>query len=93
VAPSTAPETPPAPVEPVVPALPSPPPNATPVSVPADRLATAALTRLLQTKRSKALELPPPLPPSEFSGPDSELLRIQDEILYLALDALRKPPE
>jgi hypothetical protein len=33
----------------------------------------------------------PPAKPSEFSGPDSELLRLQDEVMALALEALRSP--
>jgi hypothetical protein len=49
----------------------------------------AVLERLLKT-RAHQLDLPPPAPPSEFRGADSELLRIQDEILALALEALRR---
>jgi hypothetical protein len=50
----------------------------------------AVLERLLKT-RAHQLDLPAPAPPAEFRGTDSELLRIQDEILALALEALRKP--
>jgi hypothetical protein len=32
-----------------------------------------------------------PTPPVEFGGPDGELLRVQDEALALALEALRRP--
>jgi len=34
---------------------------------------------------------PDPIRPAEYSGPDSELLRLQDEVLALALEALRRP--
>jgi len=34
---------------------------------------------------------PDPLKPGEYSGPDGELLRLQDEVLALALEALRRP--
>jgi hypothetical protein len=50
----------------------------------------AVLAGLLKQKRG-ALAIPAPVAPTEFEGPDGELLRLQDEILYLALDALRKP--
>src|SRR5207245_6566228 len=58
---------------------------------PGDRVlaATTLLERLLQ-KRAGALDLPAPSPPAEFGGIDGELLRIQDEVLALALEALRK---
>lgn len=36
-------------------------------------------------------ELPAPAKPVEFKGPDSELFRLQDEVLALALEALRRP--
>jgi hypothetical protein len=32
-----------------------------------------------------------PARPGEYSGPDGELLRLQDEVLALALEALRRP--
>ena len=32
-----------------------------------------------------------PARPLEFAGPDGELLRLQDEALALALEALRRP--
>jgi hypothetical protein len=35
--------------------------------------------------------LPPASKPQEFGGPDGELLRVQDEALALALEALRRP--
>jgi hypothetical protein len=33
----------------------------------------------------------PPEKPAEYSGPDGELLRLQDEVMALALEALRRP--
>ena len=39
-----------------------------------------------------APELPAAASPVEYKGPDGELQRIQDEVLRLALGALRKPP-
>lgn len=52
--------------------------------------AAGLLLRLLET-RAQRLSIPPPAPPAEYAGPDSELLRIEDEIFALALEALRKP--
>ena len=49
----------------------------------------ALLARLLADER--ALNLPPSAPPAEFEGPDGELLHLQDVIIYLALETLRKP--
>jgi hypothetical protein len=40
---------------------------------------------------ARAPALPPPARPSEFQGPDSELLRLQDEVTVLAIEALRRP--
>jgi hypothetical protein len=40
---------------------------------------------------ARAPNAPPPSRPAEFKGPDSELLRLQDEALALALEALRRP--
>jgi cytochrome c554/c'-like protein len=48
------------------------------------------LERLLRA-RARAPALPPPARPSEFRGPDSELLRLQDEVTVLAIEALRRP--
>jgi len=50
--------------------------------------AAARLAALLRAKRK--LEIPAPAPPARFAGPDSELLVLQDEVLALALEALRK---
>jgi hypothetical protein len=88
----------------LAPAAPAPPPEAAAAqpAVPAATVANPAappaardrslvlLERLLKT-RAHQLDLPPPSPPAEFRGTDSELLRLQDEILALALEALRRP--
>jgi hypothetical protein len=39
----------------------------------------------------RAPGVPAPAKPGEFTGPDSELLRLQDEVLVLAIEALRRP--
>jgi len=52
--------------------------------------AGALLERLLRGG-ARVPDLPAPTRPSEFKGPDSELLRIQDEVLALGLEALRRP--
>ncbi|HUG54775.1 MAG TPA: hypothetical protein VMR21_14295, partial [Vicinamibacteria bacterium] len=79
-------------------ALATPPPGAPP-SGPRSATARVAearggaallLARLLsEGKRAPGLE--PPSPPREFKGPDGELLRLQDEAIALALEALRRP--
>jgi hypothetical protein len=80
------------------PALASPPP---PRPVPAGaRSATARVTAarggaaavLARVLRDGAKQptLAPPSPPREFKGPDGELLRLQDEAIALALEALRR---
>jgi hypothetical protein len=50
----------------------------------------AALEKLLRAG-ARAPGLPAPSKPAEFKGPDAELLRLQDEVLALALEALRRP--
>jgi len=40
---------------------------------------------------ARARDAPAPSKPAEFTGPDSELLRLQDEALALAIEALRRP--
>jgi len=50
----------------------------------------ALLERLLRAG-TRVPSLPAPARPAEFSGPDSELLRLQDEATALALEALRRP--
>jgi len=80
------------------PALASPPP---PPVAPAARSLTArvaaarggaalTLARVLR-QGAKFPALPPASAPREFKGPDGELLRLQDEALALALEALRRP--
>lgn len=80
------------------PALASPPP---PPINPAARSLTArvaaarggaavALARVLR-QGAKSPAVPPAAAPREFKGPDGELLRLQDEALALALEALRRP--
>jgi hypothetical protein len=52
--------------------------------------AAGVLERLLRAGvRTPAA--PAPARPAEFKGPDGELLRLQDEVLVLALEALRRP--
>ena len=90
--PALAPATPAPPPEP--PAAQAAVPTAAATSPPAPAAARdrslLLLERLLKT-RAHQLDLPPPSPPAEFRGADSELLRLQDEILALALEALRRP--
>ncbi len=52
--------------------------------------AAAVLARVLRGG-AKVPALPPASPPREFKGPDGELLRLQDEAIALALEALRRP--
>lgn len=40
---------------------------------------------------ARTKDAPPPAKPAEYSGPDGELLRLQDEVMALALEALRRP--
>jgi hypothetical protein len=49
------------------------------------------LVEELLRKGVRAPGAPAPAKPGEFSGPDSELLRLQDEVLVLAIEALRRP--
>jgi len=49
----------------------------------------AAIEKLLRAG-ARAPGLPAPARPAEFKGPDAELLRLQDEVLALALEALRR---
>jgi hypothetical protein len=94
--PSTAAELPPAPEAPAlsaprpVVAAPAGPATVT-APVPAVRgRAALVMAQLLKSKGASKVVLPPPSAPREFDGPDGELLRLQDEVLYLALESLRK---
>ena len=51
--------------------------------------AATVLARVLKAG-TKVPSLPPTSPPREFKGPDGELLRLQDEAIALALEALRR---
>jgi hypothetical protein len=50
--------------------------------------AARVLAELIRQK--KKLDIKPPAAPAEFTGEDGELLVLQDEVLALALQALRK---
>ena len=52
--------------------------------------AAVVLARVLRGG-AKVRALPPASSPREFKGPDGELLRLQDEAIALALEALRRP--
>jgi len=52
--------------------------------------AALVLARVLRGG-AKVPALPPASAPREFKGPDGELLRLQDEAIALALEALRRP--
>jgi len=77
----------------------APPPPAPPPAGPRSATARVAearggaalvLARVLRGG-AKVPALPPATPPREFKGPDGELLRLQDEAIALALEALRRP--
>ena len=77
----------------------APPPAAPPPAGPRSATARVAearggaalvLARVLRGG-AKVPALPPATPPREFKGPDGELLRLQDEAIALALEALRRP--
>ena len=72
-------------------ATPPPPPPPGPRG-PAEVRGRAALVLADLIRQKKKLDLPKPAPPAEFAGPDGELLRLQDEVLALALETLRRVP-
>ena len=78
----------------LVPPPPAPPPagprSATARVAEARGGAALVLARVLRGG-AKVPALPPATPPKEFKGPDGELLRLQDEAIALALEALRRP--
>jgi len=78
----------------LVPPPPAPPPagprSATARGAEARGGAALVLARVLRGG-AKVPALPPATPPREFKGPDGELLRLQDEAIALALEALRRP--
>jgi hypothetical protein len=52
--------------------------------------AVQLLDRLLRAG-ARTPGAPAPAKPAEYQGPDAELLRLQDEVIALALEALRRP--
>ncbi len=52
--------------------------------------AAGVLERMLRAG-ARTPDAPAPTRPAEFKGPDGELFRLQDEVLALALEALRRP--
>jgi len=54
--------------------------------------AIALLDRLLRREGRAPVRVTPPEPTTEYRGADAELLRLQQEILALALDALGTAP-
>jgi hypothetical protein len=99
-APARAAATPPA--APIV-ATPAPPPTMMPVAVLALPLSPSAavaavqgrlvvlIDSLLRRDARTPVRLSPPAP-SAYHGPDAELLRLQDEVLSLAIESLAAPP-
>jgi len=72
------------------PAAPAGPRSATARVAEARGGAALVLARVLRGG-AKMPALPPAAAPKEFKGPDGELLRLQDEAIALALEALRRP--
>ena len=54
--------------------------------------AVSLLDRLLRREGRAPVRVIPPEPTTEYRGADAELLRLQQEILALALDALGTAP-
>lgn len=73
-------------------AAPPPPPLPPKPRGPAEVRGRAALLLADLIRQKKKLDLPKPAPPAEFAGPDGELLRLQDEVLALALETLTRVP-
>jgi len=70
----------------------TPPPPLPSPRGPAEVRGRAALVLADLIRQKKKLDIPKPAPPAEFAGPDGELLRLQDEVLALALETLRRVP-
>jgi len=75
----------------VAPAAPEPQTPSPPRDVAELRGELLKLLQGLIASGARADRLPPAAPAFEFSGPESELLRLQDEALVLALELLRRP--
>ena len=100
-APSSAAAQPVPPVVPVAPVTPIPP--VAPIAILAMPLSPSAavaavqgrvialLDSLLRRDARAVVRIPPP-PPSTYTGPDAELLKLQDEVLSLALESLATAP-
>jgi hypothetical protein len=97
-----APEPPPAAITPAPLAQPEPPPAPStaaatlsarmpPQDVAELRGRAVRAARQLLKEGAVARGLPPPRPQAGWPGPDGELLRLQDEALALALEAMRAP--
>jgi hypothetical protein len=75
---------------PAAPAAPAAPRPAGADAVALRGQAVQVLEKLLRAG-TRTKDAPAPAKPAEYSGPDSELLRLQDEVIALALEALRRP--
>jgi hypothetical protein len=94
-APPVAPPRPSAPAASAPPAAggtPAPPAAPRAARTPTELRGQAAVMLGELIRQKKKLPLPAPAPPAEFAGPDGELLHLQDAILALALETLRKSP-
>jgi hypothetical protein len=69
---------------------PSGPPSAAAQVVSLRGEGVLSLEKLLRAG-ARVPALPAAAKPDEFKGPDAELLRLQDEVLALAIEALRRP--
>ena len=52
----------------------------------------AMLDSLLRRDARSVVRIAPPPPAAAYNGPDAELLRLQDEVLALAIESLATPP-
>lgn len=74
-----------------VPTPTAPPPRTKAAEIAEARGKGAVLLDKLLRGGARVKDAPPPSRPLEFKGVESELLRLQDEALALALEALRRP--